>query len=215
VQRRRRQSTFSFPKSRVATAKGPHKPGLKHHCVDDLAQTLRDLRALRGSRPQPSPAPVAIFLKADAVVWKEWTIARILSSTRQCSAEIARMNFTTLRKGLRPQRGSHPAGVDRRAEMGHLEARIRELQDQLSECPAPGRANPTFDEATLAGALGAQSAAILRSAHEEAGRVTPRPRSEAPKSSPRPSSAVRAHLIEAQEASRGADWRGREHRRSD
>ncbi len=33
-------------------------------------------------------------------------------------------------------------------------------------------ANPVLDEATLAGALGAQSATILRSAHEEAGRVT-------------------------------------------
>ena len=96
---------------------------------------------------------------------------RILSTTRQTSAEIARMNFTTLRKG-----GYDPNEVRIQLEsvareMGHLEARIRELQDQLSEAQRRA-ANPTIDEATLTSALGAQSAAILRSAHEEAGRVT-------------------------------------------
>jgi cell division septum initiation protein DivIVA len=96
---------------------------------------------------------------------------RILSTTRQTSAEIARMNFTTLRKG-----GYDPSEVRVQLEaiareMGHLEGRIRELQDQLSEAQRRA-ANPTIDEATLTSALGAQSAAILRSAHEEAGRVT-------------------------------------------
>ena len=68
------------------------------------------------------------------------------------------MNFTTVRKG-----GYDPNEVRIQLEsiareMGHLEARIRELQDQLSEAQRRA-ANPTFDEATLAGALGAQSAA--------------------------------------------------------
>jgi len=96
---------------------------------------------------------------------------RILSTTRQSSAEITRMNFTTVRKGgLDPHEVRlHLESAAR--EMGHLETRIRELQEQLNEAQRRA-ANPTFDEATLATALGAQSAAILRSAHEEAGRVT-------------------------------------------
>ena len=55
--------------------------------------------------------------------------------------------------------------------MSHLENRVRDLQEQLGDAQRRA-ANPTFDEATLTAALGAQSAAILRSAHEEAGRVT-------------------------------------------
>jgi DivIVA domain-containing protein len=96
---------------------------------------------------------------------------RMLSTTRQSSTEIARTNFNTVRKGgYDPQEvRSHLDTVSR--EVGHLESRIRDLQDQLSEALRRA-ANPTFDEATLASALGAQSAAILRSAHEEAGRVT-------------------------------------------
>src|SRR5665213_3327382 len=96
---------------------------------------------------------------------------RILSTTRQSSSEITRANFTTVRKGgLDPNEVRvHLEAAAR--EMGHLEHRIRELQEQLAEAQQRA-ANPKFDEATLAGALGSQSAAILRSAHEEAGRVT-------------------------------------------
>ena len=81
------------------------------------------------------------------------------------------MNFSTVRKGgLDPNEVRvHLEAVAR--EMSHLETRIRELQEHLSEAQRRA-ANPTFDEATLTSALGAQSAAILRSAHEEAGRVT-------------------------------------------
>jgi len=123
---------------------------------------------------------------------------RILSSTRQSSAEIARMNFTTLRKG-----GYDPNEVRIQLEsiareMGHLEARIRELQDQLSEAQRRA-ANPTFDEATLAGALGAQSAAILRSAHEEAGRVTAEAQERSTQVFTESQQRSSAHLIEAQE----------------
>src|ERR1019366_7389668 len=96
---------------------------------------------------------------------------RILTTTRQSSSEITRVNFTTLRKGgVDPNEVRlHLEAVAR--EMGHLEHRIRELQEQLSEAQRRA-ANPILDEATLASALGSQSAAILRSAHEEAGRVT-------------------------------------------
>ena len=123
---------------------------------------------------------------------------RILSTTRQSSAEIARMNFTTVRKG-----GYDPNEVRIQLEsvareMGHLEARIRELQDQLSEAQRRA-ANPTFDEATLAGALGAQSASILRAAHEEAGRVTAEAQERSTQVFTESQQRSSAHLIEAQE----------------
>jgi cell division septum initiation protein DivIVA len=123
---------------------------------------------------------------------------RILSTTRQSSAEIARMNFTTVRKG-----GYDPNEVRIQLEsiareMGHLESRIRELQDQLSEAQRRA-ANPTFDEATLAGALGTQSAAILRTAHEEAGRVTAEAQERSAQVFTESQQRSSAHLIEAQE----------------
>jgi cell division septum initiation protein DivIVA len=123
---------------------------------------------------------------------------RILSTTRQSSAEIARMNFTTIRKGgYDPNEVRiHLESIAR--EMGHLEARIRELQDQVSEAQRRA-ANPTFDEATLAGALGAQSAAILRSAHEEAGRVTAEAQERSAQVFTETQQRSAAHLIEAQE----------------
>ncbi len=123
---------------------------------------------------------------------------RILSTTRQTSAEIARMTFTTVRKG-----GYDPNEVRIQLEavareMGHLENRIRELQDQLSEAQRRA-ANPTFDEATLASALGAQSAAILRSAHEEAGRVTAEAQERSAQVFTESQQRGANHLIEAQE----------------
>ena len=108
------------------------------------------------------------------------------------------MNFTTVRKGgLDPSEVRvHLESVAR--EMGHLEARIRELQDHLSEAQRRA-ANPTIDEATLASALGAQSAAILRSAHEEAGRVTAEAQERSAQVFTESQQRSAAHLIEAQE----------------
>ncbi len=123
---------------------------------------------------------------------------RILSTNRQSSSEIARVNFTTLRKG-----GVDPNEVRLHLEaaareMGHLENRIRELQDQLVEAQRRA-ANPTFDEATLASALGAQSAAILRSAHEEAGRVTGEAQERAAQIFTESQQRSAGYLVEAQE----------------
>jgi len=123
---------------------------------------------------------------------------RILTTTRQSSSEITRVNFTTLRKG-----GVDPNEVRLHLEaaareMGHLESRIRELQDQVSEAQRRA-ANPTFDEATLAGALGTQSAAILRSAHEEAGRVTAEAQERSALVFVESQQRSASHLIEAQE----------------
>ncbi|MDH2904311.1 MAG: DivIVA domain-containing protein [Actinomycetota bacterium] len=123
---------------------------------------------------------------------------RMLSTTRQSSTEIARTNFNTVRKGgLDPQEvRSHLETVAR--EVGHLESRIRDLQEQLSEAMRRA-ANPTFDEATLAAALGAQSAAILRSAHEEAGRVTAEAQERSALLFSESQKRAANHLIEAQE----------------
>ncbi|MGD0055379.1 MAG: DivIVA domain-containing protein [Acidimicrobiales bacterium] len=123
---------------------------------------------------------------------------RILSTTRQSSTEIARINFTTVRKGgFDPQEVRlHLESVAR--EFAHLETRIREMQDQLSEAHRRA-ANPTFDEATLTNALGSQSAAILRGAHEEAGRVTAEAQERSAQLFAESQQRSAAHLIEAQE----------------
>ncbi len=125
---------------------------------------------------------------------------RTLSPTRQASSEVTRVNFTPLRKGgIDPNEVRlHLEAVAR--EMGHLENRIRELQDQVVEAQRRA-ANPTFDEATLAGALGAQSAAILRSAHEEAGRVTAEAQERSAQVFAETQQRSANHLIEAQERS--------------
>jgi len=122
----------------------------------------------------------------------------MLSTTRQSSTEIARSNFNTVRKGgFDPQEvRSHLETVAR--EVGHLENRIRDLQEQLSEALRRA-ANPTFDEATLAAALGAQSAAILRAAHEEAGRVTAEAQERSTLLFSEGQQRAANHLIEAQE----------------
>ena len=127
---------------------------------------------------------------------------RILSTTRQSSTEIARVNFTKLRKGgLDPQEVRlHLESVAR--EVAHLETRIREMQDQLMEAQRR-LANPTFDEATLTNALGSQSAAILRGAHEEAGRVTAEAQERSAQLFAESQQRSASHLIEAQERATG------------
>jgi cell division septum initiation protein DivIVA len=123
---------------------------------------------------------------------------RTLSPTRQASSEVTRVNFTPLRKGgVDPNEVRlHLEAVAR--EMGHLENRIRELQGQLVEAQRQV-ANPSFDEATLTSALGAQSAAILRSAHEEAGRVTAEAQERSAQVFTETQQRSANHLIEAQE----------------
>jgi cell division septum initiation protein DivIVA len=121
-----------------------------------------------------------------------------ISATRKPSSEITRVNFTTLRKGgLDPNEVRlHLEAAAR--EMGHFENRIRELQEQLTEAQRRA-ANPTFDEATLATALGQQSATILRSAHEEAGRVTAEAQERSAQVLAETQQRSATQLIEAQE----------------
>lgn len=108
------------------------------------------------------------------------------------------MTFATVRKGgLDPQEVRvHLEAVAR--EMAHLEQRVRELQEHLSEAQHRA-AHPVLDEATLASALGTQSAAILRSAHEEAGRVTAEAQERATQLFSDTQQRSANHLIEAQE----------------
>jgi hypothetical protein len=82
--------------------------------------------------------------------------------------------------------------------MAHLETRVREMQDQLLEAQRRV-ANPTFDEVTLTNALGSQSAAILRGAHEEAGRVTAEAQERSAQLFAESQQRSASHLIEAQE----------------
>ena len=123
---------------------------------------------------------------------------RKLSTTRQSSAEIVRVNFTTLRKGgVDPNEVRlHLEAVAR--EMSLLENRLQEIQGQLSEAQRRA-ANPTFDESTLASALGTQSAAILRAAHEEAARVMSESQERSTQLFTESQQRSAQHLIEAQE----------------
>lgn len=82
--------------------------------------------------------------------------------------------------------------------MVHMESRLRETQEQLAEALRRA-ANPTFDEATLTAALGTQSVAILRSAHEEAGRVTAEAQERSAQLFADSQQRSAAHLMDAQE----------------
>jgi cell division septum initiation protein DivIVA len=123
---------------------------------------------------------------------------RNLSSTRSSASEIVRTNFTALRKGgVDPHEVQlHLEAVAR--EVGHLEQRLRDTREQLAEAEHRA-ANPVLDEATLAAALGAQSAAILRSAHEEAARVTAEAQERGAQIFSETQQRSAEHLIEAQE----------------
>lgn len=92
-----------------------------------------------------------------------------ISSSRLSAADVARATFSPSRRGFDPREvRSYLEQVAR--ELATAEKRIADLRDRAAE--AERRAlHPALDEATLAAALGTQSAAILRSAHEEAQRV--------------------------------------------
>src|SRR5580700_7191361 len=92
-----------------------------------------------------------------------------ISSSRLASADVAKAAFTPSRRGYDPREvRSYLEQVAR--ELAAAERRITELREHVAD--AERRAlHPVLDEATLASALGTQSAAILRSAHEEAQRV--------------------------------------------
>jgi DivIVA domain-containing protein len=92
-----------------------------------------------------------------------------ISSSRITSSDVARATFSPTRRGFDPREvRSYLEQVAR--ELSGAERRIAELRDHVADAERRA-ANPELDEATLASALGIRSAAILRSAHEEAQRV--------------------------------------------
>src|ERR1039458_8362230 len=93
----------------------------------------------------------------------------IISSSRIASGDVARATFSPSRRGYDPREvRSYLEQVAR--ELAGAEKRIAELRERAADAERRAQ-NPVLDEATLASALGTQSAAILRSAHEEAQRV--------------------------------------------
>ncbi|HTS14456.1 MAG TPA: DivIVA domain-containing protein [Candidatus Sulfotelmatobacter sp.] len=100
-----------------------------------------------------------------------------ISSSRAHPDEVARHTFGTTRRGF------DPSEVRAYLELvaGDLAAaaeRERELRDLLAEAEHRA-ANPVLDEATLTGALGQETARVLRSAHDAAADVLARAESEA------------------------------------
>src|SRR5579871_1438935 len=92
-----------------------------------------------------------------------------ISSSRLTSSDVARATFSPARRGYDPREvRSFLEQVAR--ELAGAERRIAELRQHVSDAEHRAR-NPELDEGTLAAALGAKSAAILRSAHEEAQKV--------------------------------------------
>ena len=126
---------------------------------------------------------------------------RINSSTRHSGLDITRATFPVVRKGFDQQEvRSYLESVSR--EMATLEGRLRDLHEQLSDAQRRA-ANPVLDEATLAGALGTQSAAILRAAHDEGARVTAEAQERATSIFTQAQERATTYLVEAQERAVG------------
>lgn len=92
-----------------------------------------------------------------------------ISSSRLASSDVAKATFSPVRRGFDPREvRSFLEQVAR--ELAAAERRIAELREHVAD--AERRAlHPVLDEETLTSALGSRSAAILKSAHEEAQRV--------------------------------------------
>ncbi len=92
-----------------------------------------------------------------------------ISSSRISAADIHRANFAVVRRGFEPREvRSFLDHISHELELS--EQREHELRRLVSEAETRA-ANPVISESMLTAALGQQSAAILRSAHEEAEKV--------------------------------------------
>lgn len=121
---------------------------------------------------------------------------RILSPNRHSGADVTNASFRTVRKGFDPEEvRNYLDGVGR--EIALMEKRLQDMQSKLSD--ALHRAeNPVLDEAQLAAALGTQSAAILRAAHDEAGRVTAEGQERATQIFTQAQERATSYIVEAQ-----------------
>jgi len=94
---------------------------------------------------------------------------RLISTSRLTASEVARHNFGMVRKGFDPREvRAYLESLAR--ELQALEQREEELRQNLAAAESRAE-HPVLDEARLTAALGAQSAQVLRQAHEEAARV--------------------------------------------
>jgi len=100
-----------------------------------------------------------------------------ISSARLHADEVARHTFGTARRGfeISEVRDYLEIVAD---ELALAAQRERELRELLAEAEHRA-ANPVLDEATLSGALGQETARVLRSAHDAAAEVTGRAAAEA------------------------------------
>ncbi|HEX3947105.1 MAG TPA: DivIVA domain-containing protein [Acidimicrobiales bacterium] len=92
-----------------------------------------------------------------------------ISSSRVAAADVARHSFGTARRGFDPQEVRAYLELVAR-ELSAWEQHEQDLRQELADAEERSR-NPVIDEATLTAALGQQSAAVLRKAHDEAARI--------------------------------------------
>jgi DivIVA domain-containing protein len=96
----------------------------------------------------------------------------VISSARLGTEDITRHQFSVVRRGFDPQEvRSFLDTVSR--EIERAEQRIEELREELSLAQIRAR-NPVIDETMLTSGLGAESARVLREAHDEAAQLTAR-----------------------------------------
>ena len=93
-----------------------------------------------------------------------------ISSSRVTAADVARHSFGTVRRGFDPQEVR--AYLEMVAhELSAWEQHDEGLRQELADAEERSQ-HPVIDESTLTSALGQQSAAVLRNAHDEAARIT-------------------------------------------
>ena len=93
-----------------------------------------------------------------------------ISSSRVAAADVARHSFDVVRRGFDPQEVRAFLELVAR-ELSAWEQHEDDLRQQVADADERSR-HPVIDEATLTAALGQQSAAVLRNAHDEAARIT-------------------------------------------
>jgi len=94
---------------------------------------------------------------------------RAISSSRVSATDVTRHSFGVVRRGYDPREVRSYLELVAR-ELAAWEEREQEYRRQLQEAKHRAQ-NPVLDEATITQALGQQTAAILRKAHEEAARL--------------------------------------------
>jgi DivIVA domain-containing protein len=93
-----------------------------------------------------------------------------ISSSRVTAADIARHSFGTVRRGFDAQEVRAYLELVAR-ELSAWEQHDEGLRQELANAEERSQ-HPVIDESTLTAALGQQSAAVLRNAHDEAARIT-------------------------------------------